>query len=52
MYETVKLDIADHVALIALNRPERLNAVSPQLTADFHAALDAVAEDPQCEPWS
>jgi 2-(1,2-epoxy-1,2-dihydrophenyl)acetyl-CoA isomerase len=44
-YEAVKLAKDGHIAIITLNRPERLNAVSPQLTQDFHAALDEVATD-------
>lgn len=33
------------VALLTLNRPDRLNAMSHQLVADLHAALDEVAAD-------
>jgi 2-(1,2-epoxy-1,2-dihydrophenyl)acetyl-CoA isomerase len=44
-YETVRLAKDGHVAVITLNRPERLNAVSPQLSRDLHAALDEVAAD-------
>ncbi|HLF07766.1 MAG TPA: enoyl-CoA hydratase/isomerase family protein [Dehalococcoidia bacterium] len=45
MYEAVKLERDGLIAVISLNRPERLNAVDSQLTADFHRALDDVAED-------
>ena len=44
-YEAVKLEKDGHVAVIALNRPDRLNAVNPQLTQDLHAALDEVGAD-------
>ena len=41
-YELLKLDRDGHVATITLNRPEKLNALSPDLTAEFHAALDEI----------
>jgi len=41
-YELLKVDRTDHVATITLNRPEKLNALTPQLTAEFHAALDVI----------
>jgi len=36
------------VALLTLNRPERLNAMSHELVADLHAALDDVHADRAC----
>jgi 2-(1,2-epoxy-1,2-dihydrophenyl)acetyl-CoA isomerase len=39
-YETIRLDIADNVATITLNRPDRLNAMAPQMADDISAALD------------
>lgn len=38
-YETIRLDIADAVATITLNRPERLNAAPPQMFDELHDAL-------------
>jgi enoyl-CoA hydratase/carnithine racemase len=35
------------VATITLNRPQSLNAISPQMTAELHTALDAADADPQ-----
>jgi enoyl-CoA hydratase len=47
---TVELEpVADHVTVIRLNRPERLNAISFQLVADLHDALDTVAADDDCK---
>jgi enoyl-CoA hydratase len=47
--ETVTLHgVAPHVTQITLNRPERLNALDFQLTADLHDALDAVGADSEC----
>jgi enoyl-CoA hydratase/carnithine racemase len=36
----------DGIGLLTLNRPEKLNALSTKLLAEFSAALDAVAADP------
>lgn len=44
-YELLKLDRDGHIATITLNRPEKLNALSPQLTAEFHAALDELSDE-------
>jgi enoyl-CoA hydratase len=40
--------VEDGVTLLTLDRPERLNAMSHELVADVHAALDAVAADRDC----
>ncbi|RBM10310.1 enoyl-CoA hydratase [Prauserella sp. PE36] len=42
---TVELTVAEGVALVWLNRPDRLNAVSPELVDDLLGALDAIAAD-------
>ena len=50
-YETVQLQIDDRIARITLNRPERLNALSPQLTEELGSAIEEVAstaEDVRC----
>lgn len=39
-YETLKIEIKDKVAKVILNRPEKKNAMSPQLHCDMTAALD------------
>jgi enoyl-CoA hydratase len=36
------------ITQITLNRPERLNAMNAELIDGLHAALDAVAADPDC----
>jgi enoyl-CoA hydratase len=41
-------DAAPGIKLLTLNRPERLNAMSHELVADVHDALDEVAADPSC----
>ncbi|MET0249364.1 MAG: crotonase/enoyl-CoA hydratase family protein [Sphingobium sp.] len=39
-FETILYEVADHVATITLNRPDRLNAYNSQMMADIIAALD------------
>ncbi len=39
-YETICLDIADQIATIRLNRPDRLNAMGPQMADEISLALD------------
>jgi enoyl-CoA hydratase len=47
---TVELEQATpHVTIVRLNRPERLNAISFDLVADLHDALDRVAADDDCK---
>jgi 2-(1,2-epoxy-1,2-dihydrophenyl)acetyl-CoA isomerase len=43
-YETILLDIADNIATITLNRPERLNAAPPQMANDIADALDNLGD--------
>lgn len=39
-YETIRLDVDQGVACITLNRPDRLNAVTPQMFDEIARALD------------
>jgi trans-feruloyl-CoA hydratase/vanillin synthase len=39
-YKTLKIEIKDQVAKVILNRPEKKNAMNPQLHRDMTAALD------------
>jgi enoyl-CoA hydratase/carnithine racemase len=39
-FETITLDIADKVALLTLNRPDRMNAFTGQMMLDVVAAFD------------
>lgn len=39
-YETIKVDNADNILTITLNRPERLNAMPPQMADEIGDALD------------
>lgn len=42
-------DTADHIKTIRLDKPDRLNAISFDLVADLHDALDQVAADDGCK---
>lgn len=44
-YATIRYDLTDKVATIALNRPDRLNAITPQLFEEMSAALDKAQAD-------
>ncbi|WP_085663713.1 MULTISPECIES: enoyl-CoA hydratase [unclassified Pseudomonas] len=44
-YETLLLEIHGNVALITLNRPQALNALSPQLTQELSSLLDSLEKD-------
>jgi len=46
MTDLILLDISDRIAVITLNRPERLNALSYQLIDALMAALDRIETDP------
>jgi enoyl-CoA hydratase len=44
--DTVLYEAADGIARVRLNRPHRLNAMTPQLMRDLHQAFRAAARDP------
>lgn len=44
-FETILLKKAEHIAIITLNRPDRLNAVSNQMVDELKVALDEVSKD-------
>ena len=45
-FETILVDKADDIAVITLNRPQRLNAWTGQMHADLHAAITDCNDDP------
>lgn len=45
MFETVRYEFADNVAVITMNRPEALNALSLQLTRDLRTAIEQSVSD-------
>ena len=44
-FETVKYEINETVAIVTMNRPDALNALSLQLTQDLKAAIEKAVED-------
>ena len=44
-YETINVDVADHVAVIRLDRPEALNALSTKLLGELAKALRGAQEN-------
>jgi len=48
-YETVLVTIEERIAWVTLNRPEKRNAMSPQLHRDMDAVLDDLAADPESD---
>src|ERR1700733_882470 len=44
-FETILYDVADGIATITLNRPDKLNAFTTQMMVDMIAAFDASDAD-------
>lgn len=44
-YETIQLTIEDHVGVVTLNRPDRLNSFTVQMHEEVAGALDVVEKD-------
>src|ERR1700683_1727335 len=44
-FETILYDVADRIATITLNRPDRLNAFTTQMMVDMIAAFDHADAD-------
>lgn len=43
-YETITFDLTDRVATLAIDRPTRMNALTPRVFADLTAGIDAALE--------
>jgi methylglutaconyl-CoA hydratase len=46
MFETLQLEFTNDLAIITLNRPDKRNAVSPQMISELQSALDAIETSP------
>ena len=44
-YDTIKLEQDGALAILTLNRPEKMNSLSDQLLADFRVAMDTCERD-------
>ncbi len=42
MFETLQLDFPGELAVLTLNRPEKRNAISPQMISELQSALDII----------
>ena len=50
MSSTVELTRPEpHIARLALDRPDRLNALTFEMVVDLHDAFDELAADPECK---
>jgi enoyl-CoA hydratase/carnithine racemase len=46
-YEQILYRVEDRVAVVTLNRPERLNAWTPVMHIEVRAAMRAASDDPE-----
>ena len=46
-YDTIAYEVSERIATIRLNRPEVLNAISPQMSAELKDAYAAAERDPE-----
>ena len=48
-FQTVKVEIAEDIAWVTMNRPDKRNAMSPQMHEEMIAALQHLAEAPEAK---
>jgi enoyl-CoA hydratase len=46
-FTTIALEKQDRIGTLILNRPEKLNAMSPELIAEFADAISQIEKDPE-----
>jgi methylglutaconyl-CoA hydratase len=46
MFETLKLEFPGELAILTLNRPEKRNAISPQMLSELQSAFDIIEKSP------
>jgi methylglutaconyl-CoA hydratase len=46
MFETLKLEFPGELAMLTLNRPEKRNAISPQMLSELQSAFDTIEKSP------
>lgn len=45
-YEQIVYEVADGVAVVTMNRPDRMNAMTPVMNGELRAAMQAASDDP------
>ena len=45
-YETITFSVADRIATVTINRPDKLNALNERVIVELGDAIDAAGEDP------
>jgi enoyl-CoA hydratase/carnithine racemase len=45
-YQSIRYEVADRIATITFDRPDRLNALSPEMIAELRRAYDRAEADP------
>ena len=50
-WSTVAVEVAEGIAWITLNRPEKRNAMSPTLNREMIDVLEAVELDDEAQVW-
>lgn len=45
-YQSIRYEVADRIATITLNRPERLNAIDERMPGEIRAAVESADRDP------
>lgn len=46
-FNTIRVEKGDDIAVITLNRPQRLNAWTHEMSRELHAAINALNDDPE-----
>jgi methylglutaconyl-CoA hydratase len=46
MFETLQLEFPNDLAIVTLNRPDKRNAISPQMISELQSALDSIEKSP------
>ena len=44
MTQRVRVEVSDQIALVTLNRPEKMNALDPEMFEAINATIDQLAD--------
>lgn len=45
-FRTIRVEVADRIATVTLDRPDQMNAITDELTTELHDAVQALGRDP------